>query len=50
VKKFQVRTDPKYWIPGRFVHPHDACFDHDGNIFVAEWVQTGRISKLRRVS
>jgi hypothetical protein len=50
VKKFQVRTDPKQWVPGRFVHPHDACFDRDGNIFVAEWVQTGRISKLRRVS
>lgn len=50
VKKFQVRTDPKFWVPGRFVHPHDACFDRDGNIFVAEWVHTGRISKLRRVS
>jgi hypothetical protein len=50
VKKFQIRNDPKTWVPGRFVHPHDACFDHDGNIFVAEWVQTGRISKLRRVS
>jgi len=30
------------------VHPHDACFDSDGNLFVAEWVSAGRITKLRR--
>jgi hypothetical protein len=30
--------------------PHDACFDPAGNIFVAEWVHTGRITKLRKVS
>ncbi len=47
---FQVRRDPSRWRPGRFVHPHDACFDADGNIFVAEWVSTGRITKLRRLS
>jgi hypothetical protein len=28
---------------------HDACFDKDGNIIVAEWVQSGRVTKLRRV-
>jgi hypothetical protein len=50
VKKFKVRTDPKLWQPGKFVHPHDACFDKDGNIFVVEWVQTGRVSFLRHVS
>ncbi|MBI5801530.1 MAG: hypothetical protein HZA92_12530 [Verrucomicrobia bacterium] len=38
------------WVPGRFLHPHDACFDPAGNIFVAEWVNTGRITKLRKVS
>ncbi|MEW4567601.1 twin-arginine translocation signal domain-containing protein [Tautonia sp. JC769] len=47
---FRVRTAPDRWRPGRFVHPHDACFDAEGNIFVAEWVSTGRISKLRRLS
>ncbi len=46
---FKLRTDPKRWENGRFIHPHDACFDADGNIFVAEWVPTGRVSKLRRV-
>lgn len=44
-----VRTQPKEWRDGKFVHPHDACFDKDGNIFVAEWVETGRISLLKRV-
>ena len=46
----QIRGDHKKWQPGKFVHPHDACFAHDGSIFVAEWVGTGRISKLRKVS
>lgn len=34
---------------GKFVCPHGACFDHDGNIFVVEWVEVGRVTKLRRV-
>ena len=29
--KFQIRSDPQVWRPGRFVHPHDACFDREGN-------------------
>ena len=44
-----VRGDRKKWVDGKFVHPHDACFDADGNIFVAEWVSTGRVTKLRRL-
>jgi hypothetical protein len=47
---FKIRTQPDRWPDGRFIHPHDACFDKDGNIFVAEWVQPGRVSFLRRVS
>lgn len=38
------------WVAGKFLHPHDACFDKHGNIFVAEWVNTGRITKLRKLS
>lgn len=45
-----VRNDSKKWLPGKFIHPHDACFDNDGNIFVAEWVSTGRVSRLRRLN
>lgn len=36
--------------PGYFVCPHGACFDGDGNIFVSEWVEIGRITKLRRLA
>ena len=45
-----IRDKPDQWINGKFVHPHDACFDKDGSIFVAEWVGTGRVSKLRRIA
>ncbi len=45
----QIRNKPDQWQDGRFVHPHDACFDQEGNIFVAEWVQSGRVSKLKRL-
>lgn len=41
--------DRSAFPPGKFVAPHGACFDKDGNIFVAEWVEIGRVSKLRRV-
>ncbi|MGA2374208.1 MAG: hypothetical protein ABSF72_01720 [Candidatus Sulfotelmatobacter sp.] len=46
-----VRNQPPgTFIPGRFVCPHGACFDHAGNIFVVEWVESGRVTKLRRVA
>jgi len=48
-KKLNLRSKREQWPAGRFVHPHDACFDHDGNIFVAEWVVGGRVSKLVKV-
>ena len=48
--KFQVRGKPELWQNGRFVHPHDACFDAVGNIYVVEWVPTGRVTKLVKMS
>lgn len=45
----KIRTDSSQWQDGKFVHPHDACFAEDGSLFVAEWVGTGRISKLQRL-
>ena len=44
-----MRRHPERWQAGKFVHPHDACFDHDGNIYVAEWVAIGRVSFLKHV-
>ena len=47
----ELRKQPReQFVPGKFVSPHGACFDHDGNIFVAEWVEIGRLTKLRKVS
>lgn len=37
------------FVPGQFVNPHGATFDKDGNIFVVEWVEIGRVTKLRKV-
>jgi hypothetical protein len=45
-----MRKMRDHWLPGRFVHPHDACFDKKGDIFVVEWVATGRVTKLVKVS
>ena len=46
----KMRREPSRWKAGKFVHPHDACFDREGNIFVAEWVATGRVSFMKRLS
>ena len=48
----KLRREPKGegWVDGKFLHPHDACFDPAGNIYVAEWVHTGRITKLRKLA
>jgi len=48
--KLRREPDGKGWRSGRFLHPHDACFDVNGNIIVAEWVDTGRITRLRKLS
>lgn len=50
VQKDKLRGKPDQWEPGRFVHPHSAKFDRDGNIYVVEWVPVGRVSKLRPVA
>ena len=47
---FKMRSTPKRWPAGKFIHPHDACFDKAGNIFVVEWVPTGRVSLLRHLA
>jgi hypothetical protein len=45
----KVRGDAALWQDGKFVHPHDACFGLSGDLFVAEWVGTGRVTKLERL-
>lgn len=45
----KVRMNPAQWPDGKFIHPHDACFDPDGNIYVTEWVDQGRVTFLKRI-
>lgn len=37
------------WQPGKFISPHAACWDLEGNIYVVEWIAEGRVTKLKRV-
>jgi len=46
----RTTTDRSLFIPGQFVAPHGATFDRHGNIFVVEWVEIGRVTKLRKVA
>ncbi|MSO22529.1 MAG: hypothetical protein EXQ58_04595 [Acidobacteria bacterium] len=46
----ELRKQPRdQFLPGKFICPHGACFDHEGNIFVVEWVEIGRVTKLRQL-
>ncbi|MGL4555788.1 MAG: peptidase [Gemmataceae bacterium] len=47
---FKMRQTPEKCEPGRFIHPHDACFDKAGNIYVVEWVATGRVTLLKKLA
>jgi DNA-binding beta-propeller fold protein YncE len=40
---------PEKWVDGQFISPHCVRWDSDGNLYVAEWLSTGRITKLKRV-
>lgn len=51
-----VNKQPKYpnlpheqRVAGKFISPHGACWDHNGDLYVVEWVADGRVTKLRRV-
>jgi hypothetical protein len=46
----RTTDDRSKFVPGQFVNPHGAIFDRNGNIFVAEWVEIGRVTKLRKVA
>ena len=37
------------WQPGKFISPHAACWDKHGDMYVVEWIEVGRVTKLRRV-
>ena len=40
---------PEQWVEGQFISPHSVRWDAQGNLYVAEWLSSGRITKLKRV-
>jgi hypothetical protein len=48
--QLRLTEDRSKFEPGKFVTPHGAIFDHAGNIFVVEYVEIGRVTKLRKVA
>lgn len=38
-----------YYRDDRFSSPHGVCADSHGDVYVAEWISDGRVTKLRRV-
>ena len=47
--KIRASEDRSAFEPGKFIAPHSAIFDHAGNIFVCEFVEIGRVVKLRKL-
>jgi hypothetical protein len=40
---------PASWKDGIFTAPHGLAFDREGSLYVQDWNQSGRVSKLRRI-
>jgi len=40
---------PDHWVDGQFIAPHGVSWDGEGNLYVSEWMSTGRVVKLARV-
>jgi DNA-binding beta-propeller fold protein YncE len=45
----QNPVPPEQWKEGQFISPHCVRWDSQGNLYVAEWLSTGRITKLKRL-
>ncbi|MEJ7619093.1 MAG: hypothetical protein WKF30_19450 [Pyrinomonadaceae bacterium] len=43
------KIPPAEWTAGVFIAPHCPRWDKQGNLYVHEWMLSGRITKLRRV-
>jgi len=41
------RVEPQHWRAGEFLSPHGVAVDAHGDIYVLDWSQTGRFTRLR---
>jgi DNA-binding beta-propeller fold protein YncE len=49
-KRKTNKVPPEQWLDGQFIAPHGITWDKQGNLYVEEWMLSGRIVKLKRVS
>ena len=47
-RQFRTKSRDNF-TPGKFVSPHGGIFDRKGDIYIVEWVEVGRVTKLRKV-
>jgi hypothetical protein len=45
----QNPVPPEQWKDGQFISPHCVRWDAQGDLYVAEWLSNGRITKLKHV-
>ena len=48
-KRATNKVPPDQWLDGQFIAPHGICWDQQGNLYVEEWLTSGRLVKLKRV-
>ena len=48
-KTYESIRNRDAFTAGKLVAAHDACFGRDENILAAEWVEVGRVGKLRKL-
>ncbi len=48
-KRATNQVPPDQWVDGVFISPHCPRWDKQGNLYVHEWLTSGRVIKLKRV-
>jgi hypothetical protein len=48
-KRANNGVPPDQLVPGQFCSPHQAIWDRAGNLYCVEWLNYGRVTKLRHV-
>lgn len=48
-KRAQNGIPREQWMEGEFISPHCARWDEQGNLYVMDWLQQGRLTRLERV-
>ena len=49
-QRANYKVDPKEWTEGIFNAPHGISYDRDGNLYIEDWNQSGRIIKMEHIT